>query len=68
MDRWEIIARKMGVMASWGYGMEYFNEHFDDPDFLSEKWLLNWYGPGFYDNGLLDELNAIDLLASAARG
>jgi hypothetical protein len=38
-----------------------------NPDFLSDEWLLNWYGKDFFDDeeSMVAELDAIDLLESA---
>jgi hypothetical protein len=65
MDKWEKIARKLIVFSQWGYSVEYFDQYLDEPDFLTEDWVKTYYGKDFYDNGLLDDLAAIDLLDQA---
>lgn len=68
MDKWEIIARKMAILASWGYDMQFFEKYFDDmpSDFLTTEWLIKYYGKGGIDKATADEIDAIDLLASNA--
>lgn len=66
MNKWELIVRKMCVLASYGFDMQFFIKYLDEmpENFLNEEWLTNYYGTEL-EGYVLDELNAVELLASA---
>lgn len=41
--KWEWIARRLVVLATYGYNMN-FEPYIDDPDFMSDDFLKEYYG------------------------
>lgn len=65
MDKYERLLRRMQVLTSYGYSADFHSwdnliEYLETDEKLEE-----WYGKGWAEDYVLDELNAIDLIASA---
>jgi hypothetical protein len=40
---WEWIARRLLVLGEYGYGTDHLKYRVDDPGFLTDEWLKDWY-------------------------
>jgi hypothetical protein len=56
---WEFIARRLLVLASYGWHMDYLIDHVDEPDFLTNEWLQRYYGNSLPDY-MKEELDKIN--------
>lgn len=43
-DKWMRVTGRLLVLASCGYDMGMLIEHVGDTEFLSDRWLVEWYG------------------------
>jgi hypothetical protein len=64
---YERALRRLLVLNNYGYSIENTDLDTDASkyEFLSDEWLSEWYGSDWCEGFVQDELDAVDLLASA---